>query len=634
MIDSLLIFLYLFQYYIFQYVYIPHVCPFIYRGNISRDITLAISLYSIAAARGFTLSQVNLGRLYLLGDYSFILDKEAGKRLLTLAAESGDNDAQMVIGMMHATPAFQCYNLQLSEYWLKLSLASGNVESERLLKRVTKQMSIMNLPFLQSLTYISPNQGSAGGRSDTFGTVIHRHYNDSSYHYIMNKEKFHILANYIPDGNYSISGNGKRLLFSHQSKIDKRRTSMLYSQYMQNNAIQQSLSSSSASSMSDNQNIDNAITNPNIDENQSRSYSNGNSSRDSNRDKDASNILILNSHSAHSAMLRGFDYLKHFLYHAAILEFTKAFDLDRTKLIYFIFRLFTLCIISHWEDCLHDSEYLLSLIDNNGFETQGVRSGTVNTVHAVHGDADLKGNHCIPSDPSQTLNANTNAGVSQTSSASASCNASPHFSTSYIQLPIQDVEYFRMGIVYLTIPNPLYTTGNNNENGNGNGASTNTSDNDGDENSENENNVKSILYRKGFTNAKWNMIHLYKILSCCLECILSDKFSFMIYKATVNTPLRTEHGGGSSKGISPTVTASTSMSSHIASSMNAFHPITSHIDNNNKLLYDDDNGKVEEILKFMHKISKTHANELVKVLCSNCMEYDIRCVRSIILLDR
>lgn len=67
------------------------------------NIKSAISLYSIAAARGFVLSQVNLGRLFLLGEESVDRDREAGKRLLVLAAESGDADAQMVLGMIHAT---------------------------------------------------------------------------------------------------------------------------------------------------------------------------------------------------------------------------------------------------------------------------------------------------------------------------------------------------------------------------------------------------------------------------------------------------------------------------------------------------------------------------------------------------
>ena len=53
----------------------------------------AVTLYSVAAARGFPLSQVNLGRLFLLGEDGVTRDRDAGKRLLTLAAESGDADA-------------------------------------------------------------------------------------------------------------------------------------------------------------------------------------------------------------------------------------------------------------------------------------------------------------------------------------------------------------------------------------------------------------------------------------------------------------------------------------------------------------------------------------------------------------
>lgn len=81
-------------------------------------------MYSIAAARGFALSQVNLGRLFLLGEGGVIRDREAGKRLLGLAAEAGDADAQLVVGMIHATPYFDCLHLPTSEYWLERCVSS------------------------------------------------------------------------------------------------------------------------------------------------------------------------------------------------------------------------------------------------------------------------------------------------------------------------------------------------------------------------------------------------------------------------------------------------------------------------------------------------------------------------------
>ena len=112
------------------------------RGNIQADMKQAVTLYSVAAARGFPLSQVNLGRLFLLGEDGVRKDRAAGKRLLTLAAESGDSDAQLVVGMIHATPAFECCDLPLAEYWLKRSQAGGKPDSEKLLDRVTQQMQV------------------------------------------------------------------------------------------------------------------------------------------------------------------------------------------------------------------------------------------------------------------------------------------------------------------------------------------------------------------------------------------------------------------------------------------------------------------------------------------------------------
>eukprot|EP01041_Mallomonas_annulata_P004963 gene4963-9931_t len=139
------------------------------RGNIQSDMKQAVTLYSVAAARGFPLSQVNLGRLFLLGEDGVRRDREAGKRLLTLAAESGDCDAQMVVGMIHVTSAFQCCDLPLAEYWLRQSLAGGKVDAERLLMRVCQQMEHANTPSLSMpLSQVSQDSKAAMQRGHDY----------------------------------------------------------------------------------------------------------------------------------------------------------------------------------------------------------------------------------------------------------------------------------------------------------------------------------------------------------------------------------------------------------------------------------------------------------------------------------
>ena len=120
---------------------------------------VAVCLYSIASARGFPLSQVNLGRLFLLGEESVRRDPAAGRRLLLmLAAESGDCDAQMVVGVIHATPAFECLDLLLAEYWLQAARVGGKLDVDEHLARVREQMraeGLASLPADRALTSLS-----------------------------------------------------------------------------------------------------------------------------------------------------------------------------------------------------------------------------------------------------------------------------------------------------------------------------------------------------------------------------------------------------------------------------------------------------------------------------------------------
>ena len=204
-------------------------------------MTQAVTLYSVAAARGFPLSQVNLGRLFLLGEDGVTRDREAGKRLLTLAAESGDADAQMVVGMIHATPAFGCYDLTLSEHWLRQSLAGGKLDAERLLVRVRQQMGQSDPP-------LGLNPQCAEVETPKAFTPV---------------------------------------------------------------------------------------------------------------------PISLN---ALAAKRRGDDFVYHGLLHAAVLEYSRAFELDRTKLSYFVDRLDALCILGHYEECLTDSSLLLLCVDSDGLE--------------------------------------------------------------------------------------------------------------------------------------------------------------------------------------------------------------------------------------------------------------------------
>lgn len=257
-------------------------------------MTQAVTLYSVAAARGFPLSQVNLGRLFLLGEDGVTRDREAGKRLLTLAAESGDADAQMVVGMIHATPAFECYDLKLSEQWLRQSLAGGKQDAERLLVRVCQQMAQQ-----------SNNEQSNNGISNIS---------------ITNNE-----SNTENENNNNNDGNNNNNDGSNNNIIP-----------------------------------DNIITNEN-------NNNNNNNNNDNNNNKDpVVNIPV--SQNALAAKLRGDDFVNHGLLHAAVLEYSRAFELDRTKLSYFVDRLDALCILGHYEECLTDSSLLLLCVDSNGLE--------------------------------------------------------------------------------------------------------------------------------------------------------------------------------------------------------------------------------------------------------------------------
>jgi hypothetical protein len=225
-------------------------------------MTQAVTLYSVAAARGFPLSQVNLGRLFLLGEDGVTRDREAGKRLLTLAAESGDADAQMVVGMIHATPAFGCYDLALSEHWLRQSLAGGKLDAERLLIRVRQQMT-------QSTT-TDPSSPP------------------------------------LPPASPSLEPNPQCA-----------------------------------------EEVDAPEPPPPLE---------------------SLTPLVPISQNALAAKRRGDDFVYHGLLHAAVLEYSRAFELDRTKLSYFVDRLDALCILGHYEECLTDSSLLLLCVDSDGLE--------------------------------------------------------------------------------------------------------------------------------------------------------------------------------------------------------------------------------------------------------------------------
>jgi hypothetical protein len=259
------------------------------RGGFEPDMTQAVTLYSVAAARGFPLSQVNLGRLFLLGEDGVTRDREAGKRLLTLAAESGDADAQMVVGMIHATPAFECYDLKLSEHWLRQSLAGGKVDAERLLVRVCQQMAAQQLA----------TQQQQQATNTTCAEVTQ-------------------LVSNLQDGG-TAGGGGTGIASGTSSDI-----------------IVHVVDSSSS----------------------------------------LPTIPLPLSQNAVAAKRRGDDFVYHGLLHAAVLEYSRAYELDRTKLSYFVDRLDALCILGHYEECLTDSSLLLLCVDADGFEYIPRRSMT------------------------------------------------------------------------------------------------------------------------------------------------------------------------------------------------------------------------------------------------------------------
>jgi len=109
----------------------------------------ALALYCSAASSGYNPSLIVLGRKLLVGDG---LEKNinAGKRFLHLAAHSGDCDAQMIVGMLHTMPAYNCYDLSAAEYWLRCCVLGGKIEAEVLLVRVCYQMKHLNIMSLPS----------------------------------------------------------------------------------------------------------------------------------------------------------------------------------------------------------------------------------------------------------------------------------------------------------------------------------------------------------------------------------------------------------------------------------------------------------------------------------------------------
>ena len=241
------------------------------RGGFDADLSQAVTLYSVAAARGFPLSQVNLGRLFLLGEDGVQRDREAGKRLLTLAAESGDADAQMVVGMIHATPAFECFDLPLSEHWLSCSLAGGKKEAERLLGRVRQQ--------------IQQKQQRIDNSDPPLDVPTTK-------------------ANEL-DQDTNFCGDGDHYRSLHQVKN------------------------------------------------------------------------LPPAQQAAAAKQRGEDFLSHNLLHAAVLEFSRAFELDRSCLGYFVDRLEALFLLGHFEECLSDSSLLLECVGVNGEKVGGSKGDSV-----------------------------------------------------------------------------------------------------------------------------------------------------------------------------------------------------------------------------------------------------------------
>lgn len=250
------------------------------RGGFQADLKQAVTLYSVAAARGFPLSQVNLGRLFLLGEDGVQRDREAGKRLLTLAAESGDADAQMVVGMIHATPAFECYDLALSEHWLRCSMAGGKQDAERLLGRVRQQIQ----------------------QQQQQHQVIE---DDSMTNKILELEN---------KGSFDIAPPQQQCQLEAKPVNDTQSSSQVQ--------------------------------------------------------------------LAQAAKQRGEDFLAHGLLHAAVLEFSRAFELDRSCLGYFVDRLETLFLLGHYEECLSDSSLLLDCVDANGEKLSGPQSSLDNVENA------------------------------------------------------------------------------------------------------------------------------------------------------------------------------------------------------------------------------------------------------------
>lgn len=75
----------------------------------------------------------------------------------------------MVVGMIHATPAFNCCDLPLSEYWLKASKEGGKADVDDQLTKVCELMAQQKLSSLPSVaSCVSKNAESAKQRGDDY----------------------------------------------------------------------------------------------------------------------------------------------------------------------------------------------------------------------------------------------------------------------------------------------------------------------------------------------------------------------------------------------------------------------------------------------------------------------------------
>ncbi|KAG1077052.1 hypothetical protein G6F42_025103 [Rhizopus arrhizus] len=133
-----------------------HNLGIIYQGYVKdtspfRDIKKAIEYFERAKQWGFSASCNALGRMYLLMSKNSELAKEAGNpgsepedyivtgiELMEDAANNGDADAMMMLGLIFGSKDYGLYDMDKAQNYMELALVRGDLEAYNYLVRILR----------------------------------------------------------------------------------------------------------------------------------------------------------------------------------------------------------------------------------------------------------------------------------------------------------------------------------------------------------------------------------------------------------------------------------------------------------------------------------------------------------------